>query len=86
MRPSCVHPIRRNGRRRGVKLACTTDTRFYSRRTDPLAIPRAALDGSPRETPAWITTKLLAVPVWDRLRRSREVEERRVLPGYLFRT
>lgn len=63
----------------GVKLAFTTDTGFYSRRTDPLAIPRAALDGSPRETPAWITAKLLAVPVWDRIRRSRETQERRAL-------
>ena len=39
----------------------------------------AALDGSPRETPAWITAKLLAVPAWDRLRRSREAQERRAL-------
>lgn len=66
-------------RRCGVKLAFTTDTGFYSHRTDPLAIPRAALDGSPRETPAWITAKLLAVPAWDRVRRSREVQERRRL-------
>lgn len=66
-------------RRCGVKLAFTTDTGFYSHRSDPLAIPRAALDGSPRETPAWITAKLLAVPVWERIRRSREMAERRAL-------
>jgi peptidoglycan/xylan/chitin deacetylase (PgdA/CDA1 family) len=66
-------------RRCGVKLAFTTDTGFYNRRTAPLAIPRAALDGSPRETPAWITAKLLAVPVWEWIRRSHEAQERRAL-------
>lgn len=70
-------------RRCGVKLAFTTDTGFFNRHTDPLAIPRAALDGSARETPAWITAKLLGVPAWERVRRSREVRERRALGAQL---
>ena len=51
------------GRRYGVKLALRPDTGFYNRRTDPLAILCAGVDGSPRQTPAWIAAKLLAVPV-----------------------
>ncbi|MCS6844815.1 MAG: polysaccharide deacetylase family protein [Caldilineales bacterium] len=70
-------------RRCGVRLAFTTATAFFGAATDPLAIPRVGLDGSPRETPTWITAKLLAVPAWDRIRRGREGEERRRLARLL---
>ena len=67
------------GRRYSVTLTLRPDTGFYNRRTDPLAVLRAALDGSLHQTPAWIVAKLLAVPVWDRIRQSREAHERRTL-------
>lgn len=70
-------------RRCGVRLAFTTATAFFGVATDPLAIPRVGLDGSPRETPTWITAKLLAVPAWERIRRGREGEERRRLSRLL---
>lgn len=57
-----------------VRLAFATDSGFYNARTDPLAIPRAALSGHERGRE--IQARLAAVPVWDRLRTGRERSER----------
>ncbi|MEZ4769788.1 MAG: polysaccharide deacetylase family protein [Caldilineales bacterium] len=61
----------------GVRLAFVTDTGFFDGRTDPLAIPRAALGG--HESMRSIQARLAAVPVWDRLRTGRERGERQAL-------
>ena len=61
-------------RESGVRLAFATDTGFFNARTDPLAIPRAALSGN--ESGREIQARLAAVPVWDRLRTGRERSER----------
>lgn len=66
-----------------VRLAFATDTGFFGPRSDPLAIPRAALGGA--ESPGVILARLTAVPVWDRLRTGRERRERLALRS-VFRT
>ena len=58
----------------GVRLAFATDTGFFNARTDPLAIPRAALSGD--ESGREIQARLAAVPIWDWLRTGRERSER----------
>lgn len=58
----------------GVNLAFATDTGFFGEDTDPLAVPRAALSG--HESVREIQARLLAVPLWDRLRAGRERRER----------
>ena len=58
----------------GVRLAFATDTGFFNGRTDPLAIPRAALSGD--ESGREIQARLAAVPIWDWLRTGRERSER----------
>jgi peptidoglycan/xylan/chitin deacetylase (PgdA/CDA1 family) len=63
----------------GVDLAFATDSGYFGPATDPLAIPRAGLAASARETGPWILAKLLLTPVWDRLRRDKENRERRRL-------
>lgn len=63
----------------GVELAFATDSGYFGPSTDPLAIPRGGLAASPRETGPWITAKLLAMPVWDRLRADVENQQRRRL-------
>ena len=63
----------------GVRLAFTTDTGFFGEDTDPVGIPRAALSGD--ESMRAIQARLLAVPVWDRLRAGRERQERLQLRG-----
>ncbi len=61
----------------GVRLAFTTDTGLFGEHTNSLAIPRAALSG--HESMREIQARLLAVPVWDRLRAGRERQERLAL-------
>jgi hypothetical protein len=63
----------------GIELAFATDSGYVSSNTDPLAIPRAGLAASDRETPPWILAKLLLLPVWDRLRQDEENQQRRRL-------
>jgi peptidoglycan/xylan/chitin deacetylase (PgdA/CDA1 family) len=63
----------------GVELAFATDSGYFGPATDPLAIPRAGLAASLRETGPWIAAKLLLTPVWDRLRQDEENQERRRL-------
>ena len=63
----------------GVDLAFTTDSGYLRRGADPLALPRVGLDAAPREGPAWILSKLLLLPLWNRLRADREANERRRL-------
>lgn len=63
----------------GVELAFATDSGYIRSKTDPLAIPRAGLAASERETPPWILAKLLLLPVWDRLRRNEENQQRQRL-------
>lgn len=58
----------------GVTLAFTTDTGYFSRSNDPLAIPRAALEAG--DSQARIQGKLWLAPVWDRLRRRDEARQR----------
>jgi peptidoglycan/xylan/chitin deacetylase (PgdA/CDA1 family) len=66
-------------RKAGVQLAFATDSGYFGPATNPLAIPRAGLAAAARETSPWIWTKLLLTPVWDRLRRDKENQERRRL-------
>jgi peptidoglycan/xylan/chitin deacetylase (PgdA/CDA1 family) len=66
-------------RRNGIKLGFTMDDGFFGKRTDPLAIPRGALDGSPRENQGWIFLKILALPLWRKVWKQKEAEERRQL-------
>ena len=61
----------------GIKLAFATDAGFFGPGTDPLGIPRAALEAGDSPTKIW--SKLLLVPVWDRLRAGREGKERQQL-------
>ena len=61
----------------GIKLAFATDTGFFGPGTDPLGIPRAALETS--DSPAKIWSKLLLIPAWDRVRAGKEGRERRQL-------
>ncbi len=68
----------------GVELAFATDSGYFGLASDPLAIPRAGLAASPRETPPWILAKLLLAPGWDRLRRDEENQERRRLAALLL--
>ncbi len=63
----------------GVELAFATDGGYVGSATDPLAIPRAGLAASDRETPPWILAKLLLAPSWDRLRRNEECQQRQRL-------
>ncbi len=63
----------------GVELAFATDSGYVGPATDPLAIPRVGLAATARETGPWIGAKLLLTPVWDRLRRDEENQERRRL-------
>ncbi|HSN77415.1 MAG TPA: polysaccharide deacetylase family protein, partial [Anaerolineae bacterium] len=63
----------------GVELAFATDSGYFGPASNPLAIPRAGLAASARETGPWIAAKLLLTPVWDRLRRDEENQERRRL-------
>lgn len=63
----------------GVELAFATDSGYFGPATDPLAIPRGGLAGSPRETGPWIAAKLAAMPVWDQLRADVENQQRRRL-------
>lgn len=58
----------------GVTLAFATDTGYFSRASDPLAIPRAALE--PGDSQVRIQGKLWLAPVWDRLRRGEEAQQR----------
>ena len=67
----------------GVELAFATDSGYFGPAADPLAIPRLGLAAAARETPAWITAKLLLAPQWDRLRAGREAKERRSLQRLL---
>ncbi len=61
----------------GVELAFATHSGAIGLGVDRLAIPRAGLAASPRETALWITAKLLLAPVWDRLRQDQENQQRR---------
>lgn len=63
----------------GVKLAFATDSGYFGPATDPLAIPRVGLQATDQETPAWVVTKLLLAPVWDRVRQDAVNRERRQL-------
>jgi hypothetical protein len=70
--------------RHGVRLAFSTDSGFFHRHTNPLAIPRVGFSCTGRETTAWVRAKLLLTPLWDPLRESlrqgreaREAIERR---------
>ena len=73
-------------RENGIKLGFTTDYGFFGERTDPLAIPRGALDGTHRENQAWIMLKILTLPLWRRVRRQKEAEERRILRRKMSKT
>ena len=73
-------------RRNGIKLGFTADAGFFGGHTDPLAIPRGALDGSRRENQAWIFLKILTLPLWRRVRKQKEAEERRILRWNLPKT
>ncbi len=64
-------------REQGVALSFATDSGYFGPATDRLAIPRCALSG--HESPVEIQMRLLAAPVWDRLRAGREAKERRAL-------
>ena len=57
----------------GIKLAFATDAGFSNRRPIRSA-SRAALEAGDSPTKIW--SKLLLVPVWDRLRAGREGKER----------
>jgi peptidoglycan/xylan/chitin deacetylase (PgdA/CDA1 family) len=61
----------------GISLAFATDVGFFGPATDPLAIPRASLE--PGERAAKIVSKLLLVPIWDKVRSGVERRERLVL-------
>jgi hypothetical protein len=63
----------------GVELAFATDSGYYGPATNPLAIPRAGLAAAARETSPWILAKLLLTPLWDRLRKDEENQQRRRL-------
>jgi peptidoglycan/xylan/chitin deacetylase (PgdA/CDA1 family) len=63
----------------GIRLAFTTDTAFWGTTTDPLRIPRGELEGTRREGTAWITAKVLLLPIWERIRRDTEATQRRAL-------
>lgn len=52
----------------GVTAAFSAYAGFFGPRSDPYAIPRAGLSGSPREGWARIAAKLLLTPAWDRVR------------------
>jgi peptidoglycan/xylan/chitin deacetylase (PgdA/CDA1 family) len=67
----------------GIELAFTTDSGFIGPTSDPLALPRAGLAASDRETPPWILAKLLLLPVWDRLRQDQENQQRRRLASLI---
>lgn len=58
----------------GITLAFATDVGFFGPTTDPLAIPRASLDPGERTTK--ILSKLLLVPIWDRIRAGSERKAR----------
>jgi len=64
-----------------IKLAFTTDTNFFSEKTNPLCIPRSGFQGLKRENSAWILGKLFLVPIWDRgrhkIKRTTETAERK---------
>jgi peptidoglycan/xylan/chitin deacetylase (PgdA/CDA1 family) len=70
----------------GIALAFATDTGFFGSGTNPLGIPRAALEVG--DSPTKIRSKLLLVPAWDRLRAGKESRERKQvrqqkdLPGF----
>lgn len=67
----------------GVELAFTTDSGYIGPGVHRLAIPRAGLAASPRESSLWITAKLAAMPLWDRLKQNAESRERRQLAALL---
>lgn len=60
-----------------IRLAFTADTGFYSKKTNPLSIPRGGFEGVKRENNAWILGKLFLVPIWDKTRRDTEARERK---------
>jgi hypothetical protein len=47
--------------------------------TDPLRVPRGELEGTQREGTAWITAKVLLLPIWERMRRDTEATQRKEL-------
>ena len=61
----------------GIKLAFATDTGFFGPATDPLGIPRAALEASDSPTKIW--SKLLLYPRLGPMRAGKEGRERRQL-------
>ncbi len=64
-----------------IKLAFTLDAGFFSKNSNPLCIPRINFFGSERENNVWISSKLLLVPILDRInkiiRRKTETKERK---------
>lgn len=52
----------------GVEVAVSTDHGFFSRGTDPLALPRGGCPDLHGEPPMWTLTRLAFLPWWDRTR------------------
>lgn len=59
-----------------IRLALTTQTKFFNMKANPLAIPRGGFSGIKSENKAWILTKLCLIPIWDKIRRGAEERER----------
>src|SRR5262249_60388348 len=50
----------------GVEVSVSTDHGFFSRDTDPLALPRGGCPDLHGERPMWTLTRLAFLPWWDR--------------------
>ena len=70
-----------------IKLAFTLDAGFFNKNSNPLGIPRIDFLGSERENSVWILSKLLLVPILDRInkiiRRKTETKERKEIKKWM---
>ena len=59
----------------GIKLSFTTNSNFYNKRTDTMAIPRIGFSGNRYENRLWILGKLFLVQIWDQIKYRLEMEK-----------
>ena len=64
-------------RENGIKLAFSTNTGFFNKKTNQLSILRSGLAGIERENTLWLFAKLFFIPVWDMIRCQKDIRERK---------